>query len=164
MLIYTYISRTMYNQVMDNNRVYPELGVSCAAATERMYAEFQKRKWLPFFAWSKNREDSTESGIGDKPYVYLELEMPDDICIATNYQNWCDLISLYTQASEDPSNEEVEEILEAIGFNPPFRTLEQLWDDIYEIEQNDLNQVVYKYLDKSFIKRAVGVNSSKLTY
>lgn len=164
MLAYAYVSRELYNEAINNGRVYPKLGISCTATTERAYMELKKRRWLPFFAWNKDREGSIESGGDNTPYVYLELEMPDDICVVTNYLNWCDLISLYTEASNDPSDEEVKKILENMGFIPPFRTLTQLWEDIYEVYHNDLNQIIYKYLDRDFIKRATGVNMSKTTY
>ena len=51
------------------------------------------------------------------------------------------------------------------GFLEPnsFRNIDQLWDDIYQIDRDDTNQVMYDYLDKSFIKRAIGVNEPVVT-
>ena len=163
MKAYSYITRELYNEVKNNGRVYPKLGVSCYASSDNIYKAYEKRfEKQSFFAWNKDIGKDIIPQEGAE-YVYVELDLPDNICRLTNYLNWCDLINVYMDSDEDPSDDELKETLEILGFKD-FRTLEQLWEDIYAIDENDVNQVMYDYLDISFIKSAKGTNKTKKTY
>ena len=166
MKVYAYVSRELYNEVLFKGRVYPILGISCSACSDKIYKAYERRfKKQAFFAWDKEMH---ETSYGDNtPFVYLELELPKGIYKLTNYLNWTDLIMVYDMYNNDgePSDDELKNILNINGFLEPnlFRNIDQLWDDIYQIDRDDTNQVMYDYLDKSFIKRAIGVNEPVVT-
>ena len=43
MKAYSYITRELYNEVKNNGRVYPKLGVSCYASSDNIYKAYEKR-------------------------------------------------------------------------------------------------------------------------
>ena len=73
------------------------------------------------------------------------------------------MIAIYKDREKDPSKEELLDILEEIGFNDNTRTLDELWEDIYATDIGNI-QIMYDYLDKSFIKKSTTKRKSIITY
>ena len=163
MKAYAYVSKELYNDVMEKGRVYPISGHSCFATFNGLYKAYERRYGQqPFFAWSKPTTDFKDDETGD--WVYIELELPDEITKTTNYLNWSDLILIYENDDTDPSDELLQERLDFYGFDMTDITLENFWEDIYAIDENDRNQILYNYLDKSFIKRKAVKKNYLKTY
>ena len=151
MKVYSYISKELYIELEKSKRIYPVLGRSCYASFNGLYKAFQRRyNKQVFFGWDKNVDNFEEESDGD--YVYLELDLPSGSFKLTNYLNWSDLILLYENDDSEPNDEVLRERLDFYGFGF-YKSLNEFWEDIYVIDDLDRNQVIYDYLDISFVKR-----------
>lgn len=161
MRAYAYITKELYDEVLEKGRVYPKSGYSCFATYNGVYKAYERRYGQePFFAWDKPTDTFIEEE-GD--WVYVELELPKEITKVTNYLNWSDLILLYKDDNFEPDQDIINQRLDCYGFDI-MQSLDEFWNDIFAIDENDRNQVLYDYLDVSFIKRAATKAEDLRTY
>lgn len=92
-----------------------------------------------FWGFSNLRNSQTDEEIimdimakvGTNEGTFLVLDVPDEICMETNFYNFSDEIFAFEYPEE----------------------LESLWDTVYNIGPKDDTQVIFPYIKPEFIKR-----------
>lgn len=104
-----------------------------------------------FFLWGDKNNKGNDIKYCTKEeasYILLELEMPKDICIETNYDNWCSFIMDLYEANGD--YELADEICrEEFGIK---NGLDGSYDLIYDTDCKYISQLLVPYIKYNWIK------------
>ena len=167
--VYTYLNTDLFDEIMNKGRVYPVIGITKSAAWDGAYKALERRLGhASFFAWDrncilKNKQESNEN-CDEFSHVYVHFQMPTSAVLKTDYGNWCDLIIVYEDSDMDPTPSELEDSLCAMGMKDTNRSLDQLWEDIYCVDEDYPVQLLVEYFDKKYMKEYNYTNNPVLTY
>lgn len=108
-----------------------------------------------FFAWSNPDYKGEIEFDSEGKYYLLELNVPEDICIKTHYENWCSLgMDLY---DVDGDIEKADTLCrELFGIK---NGLEGSYEAIFEINEQDEIQILMPYIKKDWINSVFKCNN-----
>ena len=158
-IVYTQISRQLYNQLMDENIIYPKFGISCNACNDKAEKKLiEHLGFNVFFGWedlNKVEEYKAKFKYSDDPnskFVLLKLQINEDEIVRTNYYNYADLIFAYSLMN-DNETEDNQDFIEAL--EDEFcegTTIEKLLNFVFtNLSKEALIQILFKKLDKNDI-------------
>ena len=106
-----------------------------------------------FFTWSNPEYKGKIVHDDSEQFFLLELEVEEDICIKTHYENWCSLgVDLF---QNDGDINETDEYCKEIGIADG---LDGSYNCIYDIsDTSDEIQILLPYINAEWIKSAIGV-------
>ena len=111
-----------------------------------------------FFAWGalENKGDKIEyiekDKVTDSTYVLLELDVPEDEFISTNYYNWCDLIWILEHGETPQGAGEIAQEEFGTPGKTPVEAFETIYSCVFNLEDGyHYEQMLLKTIKKEWI-------------
>lgn len=166
--VYSQVSRKLYNEILNCDVLYPIPGVSCNACTDKAENYLIDRIGFPFFFGWENLDDVEKfkgrlfytNDINSK-YVLVKIRTNKDNIIRTNYYCYSDVLFMTEAFNEEFINSKrfEEECNIQLGSR---KTIKKLIDDVFIVDEDNLVQVLIKYLDKREITKIANLSDIRV--
>ena len=152
---YHFCTVEFYNILLENGKIIADENTRYhnPMIPEDMVKEYVFRKKRindgkgMFFCWTNPYYKGDIKLDDNGNYCLLELEIDEDICIKTHYENWCSLaMDLY---ENDNDIIKADLYCKSIGM---INGLIDSYNSIFVINENDETQILLPYLDLSWVK------------
>ena len=154
-IVFTQITRNLYNQLLKEKVIYPKFGISCNACNNMAEKHLINRLGFNFFfGWEdmnmvqQYKGKLKYSNNANSKFVLLKMEIDKNDIIRTNYYNYADLIFAFSLLKNNEaltSPNFISALENEFGKNT---TIEQLTNFIFtDIEDDTLIQILFKKLD-----------------
>lgn len=164
-IVYSQITRKLYNEILEADIMYPVHGVTCNACTDKAERYLIDRLGFPFFfAWENLEDVKRFKGIDfyytddeNSKYVLIKIKTSKFNTIRTSYYNYSDIIFL-TECYDMEfinSDEFIKVCEEQLG---SAKTIIDLIDDVFILEDGDLVQILLKSINKSEIEKVANLS------